>query len=117
MRTICIPTFLLCVSYQAALRGYSKDNFARIEDMKDKSEELRSAREQRRKQVRKLRLPERTMDISSFVYRHVGVISVNWAKQVYHCFHFQTNTAQAKGSSYSYFVDCGRKIIRALESE
>lgn len=40
---------LFCL--QAELKGYSKDNFSRLDDMKERATSLRSAREETRKNV------------------------------------------------------------------
>ena len=37
--------------YQAELKGLSSQNYVRLEDMKERSETLRSAREEKRKQL------------------------------------------------------------------
>lgn len=36
---------------QAELKGFSRDNYSRLEDMKERTDTLRSAREEKRKQV------------------------------------------------------------------
>ncbi|XP_052797662.1 trichoplein keratin filament-binding protein-like [Mya arenaria] len=44
--------------YEAELKGYSKDNYTRIDEMKDRVDTLRSAREEKRKNVAQEKLYE-----------------------------------------------------------
>jgi len=44
-------TWFLFVFLQAELKGYSPDNYSRINEMKERSEALRSHREEERKQI------------------------------------------------------------------
>ena len=42
---------VMCVSLQAELSGLSGDNYARLAEMRERSEGLRSAREEKRQQA------------------------------------------------------------------
>lgn len=45
-------------SWEAELKGFSRDNYSRLEDMKDRADTLRSAREEKRKQLAEEKLYE-----------------------------------------------------------
>lgn len=54
--TVLIATFIVCYKFdfielQAELKGYSRDNYSRLDEMKERADTLRSAREEKRKNV------------------------------------------------------------------